>query len=142
MIFNCVFGVFKLWFRIKIIHNFKVISTRITSISMKLFLYFCLTSISMKLFRNFFNFCNAFFIKEIFVVLLYKYLVEFLSAPTTLEVFLARLIVLENLQEVSGFSIITEFMSIMFRFSILFGYWVIISDRLTNFLFLFFKYNS
>ena len=87
---------------------------------MKIFCYFCI------------SYSLCFIKKSVFVVLLYKALVEFLSAPPIWENFLAGLVVFDNLQEVFGFSIVTNFMSIMFGFSIVFGCRVIVICRGQN----------
>ena len=46
---------------------------------------------------------------------------QYLPAPPNCKTLLACLIVLDNLQEVLGYSKVTDFMSIIFRFSIVFG---------------------
>ena len=53
---------------------------------------------------------------SVFAVSLCKGLLDFLAAPLTLETFLTCLIILDNLQEVLGCSIVTDFMSIIFEF--------------------------
>ena len=73
--------------------------------------------------------------KSIFIILLYKELVKFLPAPHIWEIFLVCFIVIDNLQEVCGYSIITDFISTMLGFSISLGSLVIIFDRLTIFCF-------
>ena len=55
------------------------------------------------------------------------------------EPFLAFLIVLNNFWEVFGCSIVIDFMSIKFGFSIVFGCWVNIFDCFAGFVFLSFK---
>ena len=84
---------------------------------MKIFCYFCI------------SYSLCFIKKSVFAVSLYKALVEFLSAPPIWENFLAGLVVFDNLQEVFGYSIVTNFMSIMFGFSIVFGCRVIVIYR-------------
>ena len=69
---------------------------------MRLFHYFCIFSIQ-KTFT--------------FFILPYKELSEFLPAPLTWETFSACLIVLDNLCEVFGCTVITDFMSAMSGFS-------------------------
>ena len=59
--------------------------------------------------------------KKVFAVSLYKGQVECLPAPSTWENYLVYLIVLKNLQEVYGCSTVTDFMSIMFGSSLVFG---------------------
>ena len=51
------------------------------------------------------------------------------------ETFSTCLIVLDHLQEVFGFSIVTDFMSIIIGFSVAFSCWVIIFDHVTIFFF-------
>ena len=79
--------------------NFSIIRTYITIVSMR--------SFHPK--KNFFS------------VSLYKGLSEFLPATLTWEIFSACFIVLDNLQEVFGCSIVTDFMLTMFAFSNAFG---------------------
>ena len=76
---------------------------------------------------------------SVLVVSQHKGLGELLPPLPTRGTLLACLIVLDNLQEVFGCSIVTYFMSIMFTFSIVFGCWIITFDSLTIFLSLIFK---
>ena len=90
--------------------------------------------------RSFFIFAFfTFFVlskkKSGFAVSLHKGLLEFWPAPPTWETVLACFVVLYNLQDVSGCSIVTNFMPLMF--SVL-GAWVIFFYCLTNF-FIFFS---
>ena len=54
------------------------------------------------------------------MALLYNGLVEFLPAPPIWETFLSYLLVLDNLGEVCGYSVVTDFISVM-RFSVVLG---------------------
>ena len=56
-----------------------------------------------------------------FFVSLFKGLSEFLPAPITLEILSGYLIVLHNLREVFGCSLVTDLMSTMFGFSKVFS---------------------
>ena len=56
-----------------------------------------------------------------FVVSLYTGLADFLPEAPTWETFLACLIFLDTLQEITGGSIVTDRMVIMFGFSTVFG---------------------
>ena len=69
-------------------------------------------------------FYNIFLIKKkylFFVVSLYNGLVEYLQVSLTLETNLMYLVILENLLEVFGCSLVTDFMSIVPEFSKGFG---------------------
>ena len=78
-----------------------------------------------------FHYFYIFYIQKIFTffVSLYKGFYHLFG-----KLFVACFIVLDNLWKVFKCSIIPNFMSTMFEFSMLFGCWAIIFDRFTNFL--------
>ena len=70
--------------------------------------------------RSFHYFCifhSLCIFKKVFIVSIYKGLLDFLPKPPAWETFLACFIVLDNLREAIGCSIVTDFMPIMFCFS-------------------------
>ena len=90
--------------------------------------------------RSFCYFCILSFKYFHFFVPLYKGLLQVFTASAW-KAFSACLMVLDNLCEVLGCSIITDYNNVsMFGFSIAFSWWVVIFDRFTNFLFFFSKY--
>ena len=88
--------------------------------------------------------CSFFFVvaKKIFTfflfVSLYKALLEILLEPTW-ETFSACPIVFENLCEVFGCSIVTDFMSTIFQLSLAFSCGVVIFDQFIGYMFFLFK---